>query len=126
MTLNFTKSYGVSTKIIYIGIIFLLVLLGACDKADDDPELINDIEFTALQIENDSIYAGEETKIEAVATGTDIEYFWSATKGDILGSGKEVIYASSPCHIGTNTISCTVQNNSKNAETKTVKVVVLE
>lgn len=113
-------------KLYYLKIIILLLIICACDKTEEEPEFQSDIDFTALHIENDSIYAGEQTKITAVATGTNIEYFWSATKGDILGSGKEVIYASSPCHIGTNTISCTIQNKSKNAETKTVKVVVLE
>ena len=126
MNINSTYFIRLYRLVFFTGIFLMLMFFYSCNKTEIETEYVDDVNFTALQIEKDSIYAGEETKIKAVATGTNIEFFWSATKGDILGSGNEIIYASSPCHIGTNTITCTVKNNSENAKTKTVKVVVLE
>ena len=110
-----------------LGICFIVIILMLFCNCSNNEEIesVDDLEFTSLQIENDSIYAGEDTKVKAIATGTDIIYMWSASKGDILGSGHEIIYASSPCHIGTNIITCTVKNESK-SKTKKVEVVVLE
>ena len=106
-------------------ILFLLVFIFACNKKEEI-EPMDDFQFSALQIEKDTLMAGEETKIKAMATGVELTYLWSATKGDILGFGKEIIYVSSPCHLGSNTITCTVKNESNYSETKNVNVFVLE
>jgi hypothetical protein len=63
-------------------------------------------------------------KVTAAASGSSLNYFWSATLGDILGSGAEVIYAASPCSAGKNRITCRVESGSQ-SETKTVDIIVM-
>jgi hypothetical protein len=43
-----------------------------------------------------------------------------------LGFGAEVTYASSPCHIGENQITCKITDANNQSDSKTVDIVVLE
>lgn len=81
--------------------------------------------YHSLSIEKDTIAPGETTKVTATASGIHLNYFWSATLGDILGSGAEVIYAASPCSAGKNRITCRIESGSQ-SETKTVDIIVYE
>ena len=105
---------------------FLLLIINSCSSEEDNFEPIDQLRYISLTIEKDTIEAGEEVKVKAEATGSQLEYFWSASKGDILGHGAEVIYASSPCHIGTNTITCKVTNGNAQSSTKNVNITVME
>lgn len=110
-------------------IVFAIFLLGIfIYSCDDDEEVVpvDQLNYISLEIETDTIFAGDEVQIKATATGSYLQYYWSATKGDILGSGKEITYVSSPCHIGTNTITCKVTNGNDQEGTKTVDVEVQE
>ena len=97
-----------------------------CSEEVEIEEPIQELIFHSLTIGKDTIAPGENTKVTASASGSKLSYYWSASKGDILGSGKEVIYASSPCHVGKNKITCTVTNDTNKSETKTVDIVVVE
>lgn len=110
-------------KNILFGLLLLGIFFCQC-SSDDDTEALDDLKYISLVIEKDTIMAGDQVKITATATGSELKYYWSATKGDILGSGAEVTYASSPCHIGTNTITCKITNGSTQEETKTIDVIV--
>jgi hypothetical protein len=114
-------------KIIYLLCILLFSLFcGSCSKEEPD-DVPDDLVFHSLMAEKDSIAPGETVKIIATATGSRLEYFWSATPfGDILGSGAEVEYFASPCAIGKNKVSCKVTNGSRQSETKTIDIVVYE
>jgi hypothetical protein len=96
----------------------------SCHKDDDHGDPSRQLIFSSLQAEKDTILSGEATKISAVASGYKIEFFWSATSGDILGSGAQVLYAASPCHAGKNKIECTVKDGNDQSETKEIYVVV--
>ena len=109
-------------------LIFILIFLlfCFCSKKNEELEPVQEFVYQSLIAERDTIFPGEETKIKATATGSNLSYFWSATKGDILGFGAEVIYASSPCHIGKNQITCKITDANNQSESKTLDIVVLE
>ena len=107
-------------------ILVLIFILYYCEKENNNTgEPDQPLVFTSLVAEKDTVEVGEQTKIVATATGYDIQYQWSASAGDILGSGSEVIYAASPCHIGENTISCVIKDGNNNSEKKEIIIVVL-
>lgn len=118
--MNSIKKTGAS---ILTMVIICTGLLCNCSKTEQ--EAPGDLVFHSLTIEKDTIAPGETTKVKADATGTNLNYYWSASLGDILGSGAEVVYAASPCSAGKNQITCRIENGSL-SETKTVDIVVYE
>ena len=110
----------------WIYILLALAVFCKCKEDNEEEQLPQDLEFHSLIAEKDSAYAGEEVKIKATASGTDLNYFWSASLGDILGSGAEVVYVTSPCQVGTNQVTCKITNGKNQSETKTIEIVVLE
>jgi hypothetical protein len=109
-----------------ISLFLLALLLGSCIKdineglEDPDEPLV----FSSLAAEKDTIVTGESTKITAIATGYKITFHWSATAGDILGMGNQIVYAASPCQAGTNKISCTVRDGNNDSQSKEIFIVV--
>jgi hypothetical protein len=91
-------------------------------KTEDDPgqKLI----FQSLTAEKDTIEAGETTQVTAIASGYQLSYYWSASAGDILGSGSKILYASSPCNAGKNQITCKVKDGNNQEQAKTISIVV--
>jgi hypothetical protein len=104
--------------------LMLLLLLGSCENNNDPGDPSQPLIFSSLNAERDTILPGETTKITAVASGYRITYNWSASAGDILNSGAEVIYAASPCQAGKNRITCTVKDGNEQSETKEIFIVV--
>jgi hypothetical protein len=78
----------------------------------------------SLTAEKDTIESGQSTKVFAVASGYKLTFYWSATAGDILGSGDEVVYTASPCHAGKNKINCTVRDGNNASRSKEIEIVV--
>lgn len=109
-------------------IVFLIIFLfhSGCSKdekgngGDTDQPLI----FVSLVAEKDTLAPGQSTKITATATGYQISYNWTATAGDILGSGHSVTYATSPCHIGKNKITCTIRDKKNDTLSQEILIVV--
>ena len=106
--------------------LLLIFSLTFCSKEENgnngDPN--QPLVFSSLTAEKNSISSGETTKITAVATGYMIVYKWSATAGDILGSGKSVVYAASPCHSGSNKVTCTVTDGNNVSQSREVLIEV--
>jgi hypothetical protein len=100
----------------------LLVIFSGCE--DDGPCSGEPLVFSSLTVTPDTLETGEYADVVAVASGCRLSYRWSVTKGDILGTGAEVVFAASPCAIGVNTITCTVTDGNDQEETRTVPVVV--
>lgn len=100
------------------------VLLNCSKEEEELPE--TKLVFHSLVSEKDTIAPGETTRVTADATGSNLTYHWSATIGDILGSGSEVIYAASPCQAGTNQITCEITDGSNQPASKTIDIVVYE
>lgn len=101
-------------------------MISSCSKDDDgnqeDPG--QPLIYTSLTAERDTIESGETTKVTAVATGYKLSFHWSATAGDILGTGSQVIYAASPCQAGKNKLVCTVSDGNNNSKSKEIFIVV--
>ncbi len=114
-------------KVRFLLFSIIAILSIACERNNennsggnpDDP-----LNFESLVAEEDTLIAGESTIIRATATGYQLNYNWSATAGDLLGSGSEVIYAVSPCHAGNNQIRCTVTDGNDESQTKSIIIVV--
>ncbi|MGM0621235.1 MAG: hypothetical protein ACQETJ_09345 [Bacteroidota bacterium] len=100
-----------------------LILNYSCAK--EEVETPDDLVFDSLISEKDTIAPGESTTVKASATGSNLEFFWSSTLGDIIGSGPEITYVASPCAVGTNEITCKVTNGNQ-SETKSIEIVVYE
>ena len=107
-------------------LILVLSLLVSCSKDNNggsgDPG--QPFIFSSLSAEKDTIESGESTKVVATATGYKINYYWSATAGDILGNGYEVVYTASPCQAGKNKITCTVRDGNNASRSKEIFIVV--
>lgn len=109
---------------------FAILFVICCISCEDDKKNPSDedpkqtLNFESLTAEKTTIEPGDQIRITANATGYLLSYQWSATAGDILGSGNEVVYAASPCHVGSNEISCTVKDGNNNSQTKTLIIHV--
>lgn len=103
-----------------------VVFLYNCEKEEGETNGDPDAPFNyeSLETERDTISPGEIVTITAVATGYNLQYHWSASAGDILGSGYQVNYATSPCHAGINEITCEVKDGNNHSETKSISIVV--
>lgn len=111
--------------ILRISAVFLFaVILVNCSDEEEEPT--GELTFHSLVAEKDTLFPGEEIKVTAEATGVNLEYYWSATKGDILGSGAEITYAASPCHIGRNKITCAIKSGPTVSASKSIDIVVYE
>ncbi|MFW5822621.1 MAG: hypothetical protein ACOCU7_04455 [Tangfeifania sp.] len=112
-------------KLLLNALILFAFLFFGYSCSEEKTETPDDLVFQSLVAEKDTIAPSESTKIKATATGSRLEFFWSATLGDIIGSGPEVTYVASPCAAGSNEISCKITNGSQ-SESKSIKIVVYE
>ena len=114
----------------YLGsILFILLFIFiACNKEEtgNGGDASQKLEFKSLEAERDSITPGETTRVVATASGYKLTYKWSASLGDLLATAYDsvVIYATSPCHIGNNQVSCEITDGNDESETKTIIIVV--
>ena len=106
-------------------IILIAITLMACQKENGIGDPSDELIFESLTASEDTLLPGETSVITAVATGYDLSYHWSASKGDLLGSGSQVTYLPSPCHVGTNSVDCMIIDGNDHSETKTISIVVL-
>jgi len=107
-------------------LLLLVFAVASCNKDDNggsgDPD--QPFIFSSLSAEIDTIESGQSTKVFAVATGYRLNFYWSASAGDILGSGNEVVYTASPCNAGKNKITCTVHDGNNASRSKEIFIVV--
>lgn len=94
---------------------------------DDEPLPGNGDEefaFELLSTDKDTLSSGGQAQITAIAKGDGLVYHWSATAGDMLGTGSEVAYLATPCVSGNVEITCKVEDAYSNSESKKVKIYV--
>jgi hypothetical protein len=106
-------------------LLLILLVFAACKKdkePEPDPQSNLDA-FVSLVAENDTIFTGQSTTITATATGTDVRFSWSASQGDIVGSGNQITYVAPTCTPGSNEISCTASASNR-SETKKIIITV--
>lgn len=87
-------------------ILFISLALASCKK--ENTTVSTELKFISLTASEKNIPIGGSTTITAEVEGEGIVYSWSATAGDIIGSGKSVTYAASACCSGSNKITCSV------------------
>jgi hypothetical protein len=114
-------------KIMLLYIFFGTLLFCSCSKSNDtEPE--GELIFHSLVSEKDTIAPGEQAKITATATGTNLEYVWSADAGLLNATSKpnQVLFSAGECELGNRKITCKVAVSSKQWESKDVYVFVYE
>ncbi|MBU0489413.1 MAG: hypothetical protein KKA07_09290 [Bacteroidetes bacterium] len=112
-------------------LLFSCLCLLSCKKDKDiiDDEIIDNTThptlttFVSLVAERDTIFLGETTQITATVEGTEVTFAWSATAGDILGSGNQVVYNAPPCTPGANKVTCTAAGENR-SESKEITITV--
>lgn len=103
----------------------LMLITTACSK-EENGDTEEPLVYESLTAVKTSLTPGETTRIKAIATGSNLKYIWTATQGDILGSGAEVTYAPSICHVGMNQVSCEVTGGKNQSEKKTIQIQVVD
>ncbi len=116
-------------KIFFLSMLASMLFLASCKKDSSEPNTAQPTPFSFVSLTADTteivFSTNPSTKITAVATGDGLTYQWSATAGDILGSGAKVTYtANQSCCGGANTITCKVKDKFGNLAAKQVSINV--
>lgn len=102
-----------------------LILLAQCDKPDPGGEGKDEpLVFNRLTAARDTIFTEDTTRLSAAASGYNITYSWWVEKGDLIGSGPEIIFVATPCTVGNNPITCTVTDGNQQSKSLVVTVTV--
>lgn len=111
----------------FSSILFFLpsfILLFACKKAENKSTSKDKLfTFNALTSDKDTILKGNVTNLRANVTGSGT-FKWSASAGDLFGSGSVILFGASTCCTGNHSITCTVTDSHDNSESKTISVYV--
>lgn len=111
-----------------LGILLLVLcagLLVACKKENNAPPQPQVLAFTSLTSDDLEIIfsINPSTKIRATATGDGLKYYWSASAGDIIGSGATVTYTTNPaCCGGFQYITCKVKDQYGKIDVKQLRI----
>ncbi|MFW5850787.1 MAG: hypothetical protein ACOCWB_01035 [Bacteroidota bacterium] len=100
----------------------LLINMG-CEKNSGETEDSFLESFDSLTINRKTVPAGETATIKAYATGTNIQFSWETSAGDILPSADSATYLPHACSAGNQTITCTAQGTNKEKQ-KSVTIMV--
>jgi hypothetical protein len=105
--------------------LILIAGLNSCHKKNSAPDP-NAKQFTFESLTSDVsvLKQGDLTNIRAKVDGTGISYSWSASAGDLLGSGNYIAFGAGSCCTGNHTITCTVSDSHNNSESKSVVINV--
>jgi hypothetical protein len=104
-----------------------MLFLASCKKGSSEPAQPTPFKFESLTADaTEIVYSiNSSTKITAVATGDGLKYYWSASAGDILGSGNRITYTATPgCCGGSQRITCKVKDQYGNMDIKQVSIYV--
>ena len=116
----------IKPKIILPVLAVIFAINYACRKEEIVPPVDQkSLSFISLTAENETIEAGSNTSVKAVAYGYNLTYHWSTSVGAILKSGSEVLYTCCPDFYGEVIITCTVKDGYGNSKSKTVNITVI-
>ena len=117
----------IKPKIILSVLAVIFAINYGCRKEEivPPPEDNKSLSFISLTVENDTIEAGSNTAVKAVAFGYNLTYHWSTSVGGILKSGSEVLYTRCPNFYGKVIITCTVKDGYGNSKSKSVTITVI-
>lgn len=114
-------------KTLFITMMAGMLLLASCKKGSEPTPQPTPFKFESLTAGATEIVfsVNPSTQITAVATGDGLKYYWSASAGDILGSGDRITYTANPgCCGGTQRITCKVKDKYGNLDVKQVSISV--
>jgi hypothetical protein len=103
--------------------LLVIAIIAACEKEKDKGIPSDKIRIDSLTATFDTVKAWDTTTITCYAFGDSLEYAWECDHGNFNGSGTHIKYAAGQCCIGTNTIICTISNNTGFAS-KEIQIVV--
>lgn len=103
--------------------LLVIAIIAACEKEKDKGTPSDKIRIDSLTATFDTVKAWDTTTITCYAFGNSLEYAWECDHGNFNGSGPQIKYAAGQCCIGTNTITCTISNNTGFAS-KEIQIVV--
>lgn len=112
--------------LIFCATLSVMILL-SCESQEPEPSDPMAFKFDSLVSESYELYysVNPATKITAYASGQELSYYWSATAGEIFGSGNQVTYSSNPgCCGGYQIIQCIVQDKNNQHDIKKVEIYV--
>lgn len=101
----------------------MLAAVAGCKK-EEQKTVSTPLSYSSLNAETSTIAIGATTKVTASATGEGLSYTWSASAGDIIGSGSQITYGAPTCCGGQNQITCVVKDAAGNSQTKSVTITV--
>ena len=99
----------------------------SCESQEPEPSNPMAFKFDSLVSESYELYysVNPTTKITAYASGQELSYYWSATAGEIFGSGNQVTYSSNPgCCGGNQIVRCIVVDKNNGGLDKEVEIYV--
>lgn len=111
-------------KTLLLSSIFAIIILGGCKKKEETKPTSTPLAYASLSAEQTTIAIGATTKITANATGDGLTYIWSASAGDIIGSGSQITYGAPTCCAGLNEIICIVKDSGGNEASKSITINV--
>ncbi len=104
-------------KLKTIGVLLILLIsVASCKKKEEVKPTSTPLSITGISADNSTIAIGGTTKITVTAKGDGLTYSWSATAGDIIGSGSQITYGAPTCCAGQNTITCIVKDQGGNQQ----------
>ena len=109
-------------KTIYLVTILITVFIISCSKSTPAPENSIPLKFTSLVPQDTVLPVNGITNITANATGSGLNYQWTASYGSFIGSGSTVKW--SVCHADKFTITCQVKDDNGHSDSKTVSINV--
>ncbi|MBA7527999.1 hypothetical protein ES705_20182 [subsurface metagenome] len=116
----------IKPKIILPVLAVIFAISYGCQKEEIVPPADQkSLSFISLTAADNTIEAGSNTAIKAVAFGYNLTYYWSPSVGAILKSGSEVLYTCCPDFYGEVIITCTVKDGYGNSKSKTVTITVI-
>jgi hypothetical protein len=102
----------------------LAISFTCCDEDEPDPPADIPLVYTSLTADKTILNVGETATLTATATGKDLLYLWEASAGSLVGSGQTVTYTPTPCIVGDNEITCTVQDDYGKTESKSITITI--
>lgn len=108
---------------LFFVIALMVVAVTGCKKEETKP-VSTPLSYSSLSAESTTIAIGATTKVTASATGEGLSYTWSASAGDIIGSGSQIIYGAPTCCGGQNQVTCVVKDVAGNSQTKSITITV--
>lgn len=114
-------------KSVFIFMAISVLFSFSCKKKNQNSSNGNEKLFTfnSLKSDKDTIKQGNVTNIRASFAGEGT-LSWSATAGDVFGSGGVILFGASTCCTGGHTITCTIKDKNNNSESKAVSVYVTQ